>query len=150
MEERTELKASLQEIAALIGLLRSDMTELAQMTPGGTRRGQLVDHIHWIADRLDKTAKGLDGGSASHAAHAPSDIAPSSAPQPHARDEKPDAAHHKDPRPQDGAGWSRPWQERENVAEANAAEKPQKPAETHSPHDKSSDHPHAKPHGGGG
>lgn len=58
MATPTDLRDSLQKISALMGLLRSDLLELAE-TRGKTRRGAVVDHIHWIADQLEEAGDGL-------------------------------------------------------------------------------------------
>lgn len=68
MAASTELKDSLQKISALMGLLRSDLMELAESREA-VRRTPVVDHIHWIADQLDELGDGLSDGapSRSHA-----------------------------------------------------------------------------------
>jgi hypothetical protein len=58
MAATTGLKDSLQEISALMGLLRSDLRELAQ-APIGASRGPVVDHIRWIAERFDQLGPSL-------------------------------------------------------------------------------------------
>lgn len=58
MAATTGLKDSLQEISALMGLLRSDLRELAE-APIGASRGPVLDHIRWIAERFDQLAPGL-------------------------------------------------------------------------------------------
>lgn len=59
MAARTGLKESLNEITALMGLLRSDLIELSETPPDGPRRAPVMSHMHWIADRFDELGPAL-------------------------------------------------------------------------------------------
>jgi hypothetical protein len=84
------LKGKLREVAALTGLLRSALIELSDMPYGAPRRGSLLAHIQWIADRLDVVSGGLtDKPSANHAPPAPADARRDGHPAVHATMETP-------------------------------------------------------------
>lgn len=64
MAARTGLKENLQEISALIGLLRSDLVELSDRSLDGARRAPVMSHMRWIADRFDALAPELSTDTA--------------------------------------------------------------------------------------
>ncbi|WP_156911867.1 hypothetical protein [Kaistia adipata] len=64
MAARTGLKESLQEISALMGLLRSDLIELAETPLRSGGSATVVSHMHWIADRFDELGPALSTGHA--------------------------------------------------------------------------------------
>lgn len=59
MAARTGLKESLQEISALMGLLRSDLLELSGTPLRSGGPATVVSHMHWIADRFDELGPAL-------------------------------------------------------------------------------------------
>lgn len=59
MAARTGLKESLQEISALMGLLRSDLLELSETPLRSGGPATVVSHMHWIADRFDELGPAL-------------------------------------------------------------------------------------------
>jgi hypothetical protein len=59
MAARTGLKENLQEISALMGLLRSDLVELSDVSIDKARRAPVMSHMRWIADRFDALGPGL-------------------------------------------------------------------------------------------
>jgi hypothetical protein len=65
MAARTGLKENLQEISALMGLLRSDLVELSDVSIDTARRAPVMSHMRWIADRFDTLAPGLSTEPAS-------------------------------------------------------------------------------------
>jgi hypothetical protein len=62
MAVRPGLKESLQEISALIGLLRSDLIELSEAPLRRGAHSTVVSHMNWIADRLDEMGPALAAG----------------------------------------------------------------------------------------
>lgn len=101
MTVTTGLKDSLQEIATLTRLLRSDLRELAAITLEG-RRGSVLAHIRWIADRFEQLTPGLAAQAAKHAQmeQSPEANADGQAEPPPAENPGPDAAVAADPLPE--------------------------------------------------